>query len=150
MTVVTRFAPSPTGSLHVGGARTALYCLLHARHHDGRFLLRIEDTDQARSTDESTRGILRDLRWLGLLWDEGPEQDLGRGPYFQSQRLSIYLEHLERLKASGHVYEAWETRDELKAMRDAAVARKEDFRYRQRPLSDAQIQASLRLLQQAW
>ena len=141
MTVVTRFAPSPTGSLHVGGARTALYCLLHARHHGGRFLLRIEDTDRARSTDEATHGILRDLRWLGLHWDEGPDKDLGRGPYFQSQRLDIYLSYLQQLKASGHVYEAWETRAELGAMRDAAKARKEDFRYRQRPVSDEQIAA---------
>jgi len=141
MTVVTRFAPSPTGSLHVGGARTALYCLLHARHHDGIFLLRIEDTDRARSTDEATRGILRDLRWLGLDWDEGPEKDRGHGPYYQSQRLPIYLEHLERLKASGHVYEAWETREELGGMRQQAQARKEDFRYRQRPVSPEQVQA---------
>lgn len=141
MTVVTRFAPSPTGSLHVGGARTALYCLLHARKHGGRFLLRIEDTDQARSTDESTRGILRDLRWLGLTWDEGPERDLGRGPYFQSQRLPLYRQYLDQLVASGHAYEAWDSREELLAMRAAARAEKRDFRYRQTAVSDAQIAA---------
>ncbi|MFK7931494.1 MAG: glutamate--tRNA ligase [Myxococcota bacterium] len=141
MTVVTRFAPSPTGSLHVGGARTALYCLLHARKHDGRFLLRIEDTDQARSTEESTQGILRDLRWLGLEWDEGPDKDLGRGPYFQSQRLPIYQGYLDRLMASGHAYEAWDSREELQAMRELARAEKRDFRYRRADVSDAQVQA---------
>lgn len=140
MTVVTRFAPSPTGSLHVGGARTALYCLLHARHHDGRFLLRIEDTDRARSTDEATEGILRDLRWLGLLWDEGPGKDLGRGPYFQSQRLDTYGTCFDQLLAADVAYEAWETPDELKAERDAAQAAKQDFRYKRRTYSDADLE----------
>ena len=74
MTIRTRFAPSPTGSLHVGGARTALFCLLYARKTGGRFVLRIEDTDRLRSTEESAVGILRDLEWLGLTWDEGPHR----------------------------------------------------------------------------
>lgn len=141
MTVVTRFAPSPTGSLHVGGARTALYCLLHAHRHGGRFLLRIEDTDRRRSTDAATQGILGDLAWLGLHWDEGPGKDLGRGPYVQSERLSIYQEHFDKLLASGHAYEAWETTEELAALRDAAAAAKQDFRYRQRDLTAEQIAA---------
>lgn len=141
MTVVTRFAPSPTGSLHVGGARTALFCLLHARKHDGRFLLRIEDTDRARSTEESTRGILRDLEWLGLLWDEGPGKDLGRGPYFQSQRLDRYTALLEELQERGVVYEAWDSREELMSMRAEAQAEKRDFRYRQRQVSPDQVAA---------
>jgi glutamyl/glutaminyl-tRNA synthetase len=131
----TRFAPSPTGSLHVGGARTALYCLLWARRTGGRFILRIEDPDRARSTDESTRGILSDLRWLGLDWDEGPEVGGDVGPYFQSQRLELYNRYLDQLLASGHAYEAWETSEELRALRGAAEAQKETFRYRRREYS---------------
>lgn len=138
---VTRFAPSPTGSLHVGGARTALFCLLHARKEGGVFLLRIEDTDQARSTEESTRGILRDLRWLGLEWDEGPEKDRGHGPYFQSQRLHLYEAAFDKLIQSGHVYEAWDTREELIAMREQAQRDKVDFVYKRRPVTPEQVAA---------
>jgi glutamyl/glutaminyl-tRNA synthetase len=127
MSTVTRFAPSPTGSLHVGGARTALYCLLHARRHGGRFLLRIEDTDRARSTDAATVGILRDLAWLGLEWDEGPGKDAGNGPYFQSERLAIYDRYFALLLASGAAYEAWESPDELASLRAAS---KDGLRYR--------------------
>lgn len=121
MTVRTRFAPSPTGSLHVGGARTALFCLLYARRHGGKFVLRIEDTDRARSTDESIRGILRDLEWLGLTWDEGPNRpEAPYGPYFQSERLDVYQRYFDQLVESGHAYEAWESREELGALRAAA------------------------------
>lgn len=137
----TRFAPSPTGSLHVGGARTALYCLLHARHTGGRFLVRIEDTDQARSTDASTKGILRDLRWLGLEWDEGPERDGGHGPYLQSQRLHLYNEVIDALIAEGKAYLAWESREELEALRDAAKAEKRDYHFRQIARTDEEIAA---------
>ncbi|MFT7522145.1 MAG: glutamyl/glutaminyl-tRNA synthetase, partial [Kiritimatiellia bacterium] len=140
MTARTRFAPSPTGSLHVGGARTALYCLLHAHHEGGEFILRIEDTDRARSTQESTRGILRDMRWLGLLWDEGPEMDKGRGPYLQSQRLHVYGPHFDELLASGHAYEAWETREELGAMRTEAQKAKRNFRYQRIPYSTGDLE----------
>lgn len=130
MSVRTRFAPSPTGSLHVGGARTALYCLLHARHHGGKFLLRIEDTDRARSTEEAADGILRDLRWLGLLWDEGPgREQAGTGPYFQAQRLDLYNAAIDALLASGHAYEAWDSPAELDADRAVAAAAKRNFRY---------------------
>ena len=139
MSAVTRFAPSPTGSLHVGGARTALYCLLHARHAGGRFILRIEDTDQARSSDESMRGILRDMEWLGLDWDEGPGRDGGHGPYRQSQRLPLYNDVIQRLIDAGHAYEAWESREELTAFRAAARAAKQDFHYRRRPVSDEDV-----------
>ena len=94
--VRVRFAPSPTGHLHVGGARTALFNWLFARGHDGTFVLRIEDTDRARSTDESERAVLEDLKWLGLTWDEGPGADDSHGPYRQSERLDIYAEHADR------------------------------------------------------
>jgi len=141
MTVRTRFAPSPTGSLHVGGARTALYCLLHAHHEGGTFVLRIEDTDRARSTDEATEGIQRDLRWMGLEWDEGPgREEIGdRGPYFQSKRLDLYDRHIQQLLDAGLAYEAWETREELDALRKEAEARKDTLRYRRRSLSEETI-----------
>ncbi|MCA9566792.1 MAG: glutamate--tRNA ligase [Myxococcales bacterium] len=139
--VRTRFAPSPTGSLHVGGARTALYCWLFARRHEGDFLLRIEDTDRARSTEEATRGILRDMRWLGLAWDEGPEVGGPCAPYFQSERLELYQEHVRALLESGHAYEAWESRDELDALRRVAEAAKENFRFRRRePYTATELQ----------
>ena len=99
-----RFAPSPTGYLHVGGARTALFNWLYARRHGGIFVLRIEDTDVERSSQEMVAGILDGMRWLGLDWDEGPEQGGAHGPYFQSQRLDRYREMAERLVASGHGY----------------------------------------------
>lgn len=105
MTVRTRFAPSPTGFLHIGGARTALYNWLYARHHGGSFVLRVEDTDADRSTKESMRIILDGLRWLGLDWDEGPGVGGEHGPYFQSERNEIYDRYLARLETSGHVYE---------------------------------------------
>jgi len=94
--VVTRFPPSPTGTLHIGGARTALFNWLFARHHNGSFVLRIEDTDQARSTEENTKVIIESLKWLGFDWDEGP--------YLQSQRTEIYTECIEKLLSSGKAY----------------------------------------------
>ncbi len=107
--VRVRFAPSPTGMLHIGGARTALFNWLYARHTGGKFILRIEDTDQARNTQEAVDVIFRGMRWLGLDWDEGPDGKGGtagdRGPYFQSQRADIYRSYLEKLKATGKTYE---------------------------------------------
>ena len=100
-----RFAPSPTGYLHIGGARTALFNWLFARHHGGTFVLRVEDTDKARNTDEAAGAIYDGLRWLGLNWDEGPQADGDFGPYFQSQRDEIYERHLKRLQDLGHLYE---------------------------------------------
>ena len=105
MTVRTRFAPSPTGFLHIGGARTALYNWLYARHHGGTFLLRVEDTDADRSTTESMQIILDGLRWLGLDWDEGPGVSGPYGPYFQSERVEVYDRYLAKLEAAGLVYE---------------------------------------------
>ena len=104
MSVRVRFAPSPTGYLHVGGARTALFNWLYARKHGGTLVLRVEDTDQARNTDEAQTAILDGLRWLGLDWDEGPEVGGDRGPYFQSERKDHYDAALAVLEAAGRVY----------------------------------------------
>ena len=136
--VITRFAPSPTGHLHIGGVRTALFCWAFARGHGGRFVLRIEDTDQKRSSEDAARGILEDLAWLGIAWDDGPElggiggDARGIGPYYQAQRLDIYQRFLDRMLEAGLAYPAFETGDELAAMRAAAQSRKETFCYRQR------------------
>ncbi|MDZ7291196.1 MAG: glutamate--tRNA ligase [candidate division KSB1 bacterium] len=116
-----RFAPSPTGHLHIGNARTAILNWLFARHSGGIFILRIEDTDLERSTKESEISIYQDLRWLGLNWDEGPDVGGPVGPYRQSERLKIYREHAERLIASGHAYYCYCTPEELEARREAAL-----------------------------
>jgi glutamyl-tRNA synthetase len=119
-TVRTRFAPSPTGYLHVGGARTALFCYLFAKHHGGSFILRVEDTDEARNTDEARRAIFDGLRWLGLTWDEGPDIGGDFGPYNQSERGAIYDRYFEQLRVSGRVYEedgAWRFRFERKPVK---------------------------------
>jgi glutamyl-tRNA synthetase len=121
MTVRTRFAPSPTGFLHIGGARTALFSRAYARRHGGKFVLRIEDTDTERSTQASERAILESLQWLGLDWDEGP--------FFQMQRLPRYKEVAARLIAAGHAYRCWATKEELDRLREARRARGEKPRY---------------------
>jgi glutamyl-tRNA synthetase len=115
-----RFAPSPTGYLHVGGARTALFNWLYARRTGGVFVLRIEDTDAERSSDAMVDGILDGLRWLGLDWDEGPKIGGEHGPYFQSQRFDRHRAVAARLVASGHAYYCYCTPDKIKAKRDAA------------------------------
>ena len=115
MSVRTRFAPSPTGYLHVGGARTALFNWLFARHHGGVFVLRVEDTDEARNTDEAKEAIFGGMKWLGLDWDEGPQVGGGYGPYFQSERREIYDRWFAKLVDAGRVYEddgAWRFRFE--------------------------------------
>lgn len=119
--VRVRFAPSPTGSLHIGGARTALFNLLFARHNNGIFVLRIEDTDTERSTEESTAQIIRSLKWLGLDWDEGPEKGGDFGPYFQSQRLELYKKEVDRLLAEGKAYYCYCSPEELAQRREAAL-----------------------------
>lgn len=111
--VRVRFAPSPTGYLHVGGARTALFNWLYARSQQGAFLLRIEDTDQQRSTEESLGAILRGLGWLGLDWDEGPGREGACGPYLQSERLPVYQQALAELQAAGKVYRCFCTEEDL-------------------------------------
>lgn len=120
--VRARFAPSPTGYLHVGGARTALFNWLFARHHGGTFILRIEDTDLERSTRESEEQVLADLRWLGIDWDEGPEAGGDYGPYRQSERLSIYKEYVQRLLDAGKAYECYCTAEELQERREQMMA----------------------------
>lgn len=117
MTVRTRFAPSPTGYLHVGGARTALFNWLFARKHGGTFVLRVEDTDEARNTDEAKQAIFDGMNWLGLDWDEGPIKGGQHGPYFQSERKEIYDAWFQKLVDAGRVYEdggAWRFRFERK------------------------------------
>ncbi len=121
MSCRTRFAPSPTGYLHIGGARTALYCWLEARRRGGEFILRIEDTDRERSTQSAIDAILQAMDWLGLDYDEGP--------IFQTHRLARYTEVAQQLLANGHAYYAYETKDELDAMREAAMAAHEKPRY---------------------
>lgn len=118
--VRVRFAPSPTGHLHIGGARTAIYNWAFARHHGGEFILRIDDTDKERSTDENTAQILRAMRWLGLDWDEGPEAGGDAGPYYQTQRGAFYAEALDALKNNEHAYPCFCTPEQLEAKREAA------------------------------
>ncbi len=121
MTIRTRFAPSPTGFLHIGGARTALFSWAWARKHGGRFVLRIEDTDLERSTEASVNAILESMQWLGLDWDEGP--------FFQMKRLERYKAVAEQLVAAGHAYPCWMTREELDALRKEQVEKGAKPRY---------------------
>ena len=118
--VRVRFAPSPTGRLHVGGARTAIYNWAFARAMGGDFILRIEDTDPERSTEENVQVILNAMKWLGLDWDEGPEVGGQAGPYFQTQRMDTYAAALERMKERGSVYPCFCTKEQLDAKRKAA------------------------------
>lgn len=127
--VRVRFAPSPTGYLHIGGARTVLFNWLFARKVGGRMILRIEDTDRTRHIADSTGRILDDLRWLGLDWDEGPEIGGDFGPYFQSERLDLYEAYLRKLLESGHAYYALETPEQLEALREQAGKEKRGFTY---------------------
>jgi glutamyl-tRNA synthetase len=121
MTVVTRFAPSPTGMLHVGGVRTALYSWLYARRMGGRFILRVEDTDRERSTEEAVRVILDGMAWLGLTADEGP--------YYQTQRFDRYREVIRQMLEAGSAYHCYCSKEELDALREQQIARKEKPRY---------------------
>lgn len=127
--VRVRFAPSPTGALHLGSARTALFNWLFARNANGTMILRIEDTDQARSTSESLASILDGLRWLGLDWDEGPGAGGEYGPYFQSERLQTYLDVAADLEEKGLAYRCYCTAEELNARREAMLKSGEDPKY---------------------
>ncbi len=118
-----RFAPSPTGFLHLGGLRTALFNWLYARHTGGQFILRIEDTDQKRYNPESLEDLMAGLRWLGLEWDEGPDKGGPFGPYVQTERLDIYAKYAEELIGEGHAYRCYCTAEELDAMREEQRAK---------------------------
>ncbi len=144
----TRFAPSPSGHLHVGGARTALFNWAYAQGRGGKFILRIEDTDQKRSSDAASVGFLKDLKWLGIDWNEGPEfEGCGGGEfgsYFQSERLEIYNKFLEQLVQQGKAYYAFDTAAELDAARKECKSRNQAYRYdrsRADAISSAQVQA---------
>ncbi len=143
MTVRVRFAPSPTGYLHIGGARTALFNWLFARKHGGQFILRIEDTDQKRTVPGALAAIMDGLRWLGLDWDEGPDVGGPYAPYIQTERAPLYQEWGQWLVAQGHAYRCFCTPEELEAMRAEQIAQKQPLGYngRCRHLTPAQIAA---------
>ncbi|MGA2796148.1 MAG: glutamate--tRNA ligase [Thermoguttaceae bacterium] len=125
----TRFAPSPTGYLHIGGVRTALFCWLYARQHGGQFILRIDDTDQERNVEQALAPILDGLRWLGIDWDEGPDIGGPHEPYYQSKRADRYQAAVEKLLAGGHAYCDYATPEEIHAERDLALVEKRSFIY---------------------
>ncbi len=141
MTVRTRFAPSPTGYLHIGGVRTALFNWLLARQAGGQFLLRIDDTDAQRNVQEALEPILHGFRWLGLDWDEGPGVEGAHGPYFQSQRAELYQDAVDRLLQCGAAYRDFATAEELQAERDAATADGKPFTYSRRWMAETDADA---------
>ena len=130
MTMRTRFAPSPTGYLHIGGVRTALFNWLLTQRHGGEFVLRIDDTDAQRNRTEALQPILDGFRWLGINWNEGPEVEGPYGPYFQSQRDHFYTEAAQKLMATGHAYPCYRTKEELDADRKAAEVAKKPYVHR--------------------
>lgn len=136
MTVRTRFAPSPTGYLHIGGVRTALFNWLFARKHGGQFILRIDDTDQERNVAEALQPILDGFRWLGLDWDEGAEVGGPHAPYYQSQRLERYQAAVKVLLDKGLAYWDYATPEEMKAERDIAANEKQPYRYSRRWMAE--------------
>ncbi|TWT36032.1 Glutamate--tRNA ligase 1 [Posidoniimonas corsicana] len=142
MTVRTRFAPSPTGYLHIGGVRTALFNWLFARKHGGQFLLRIDDTDQQRNVEEALAPILHGFRWLGLDWDEGPESGGEFGPYYQSQRGDRYQVAVDQLLAQGDAYRDYAKPEELQAEREAAQQAGGSFTYSRSWMAETPEQAA--------
>jgi glutamyl-tRNA synthetase len=139
-TVRTRFAPSPTGYLHIGGVRTALFNWLFARRHGGQFILRIDDTDKQRNIREALQPILDGFRWLGLDWDEGPDVEGPYAPYFQSARDGQYREAVDRLLATGHAYRDYATAEEIHTERETAQRQKQRFTYSRRWMGDTVVQ----------
>lgn len=127
--VRVRYAPSPTGHLHIGGARTALFNYLFAKKHNGAFIIRIEDTDQKRNVDQGIENQLENLRWMGITWDESVDKDGGYGPYRSMERLDVYRTYVDRLLESGKAYPCYCTEEELEAEREAQRARNEMPRY---------------------
>lgn len=145
MSIRTRFAPSPTGFLHIGGVRTALFNWLLTRRHGGQFVLRIDDTDVERNRPEALQPIIEGFRWLGLHWDEGPEVGGPYGPYFQSQRLDLYKEAAYALVAKGHAYPCLATKEELEAERKASEAAKKPYVHRGK-LRDVSVEEAQEIL----
>src|SRR6187401_143701 len=139
--VRTRFAPSPTGYLHIGGVRTALFNWLFSRKHGGQFLLRIDGTDQQRNVEAALAPILHGFRWLGIDWDEGPEVGGPHGPYYQSQRLPQYQAAVKVLLEKGLAYRDFATTDELKAEREQAERDKKAFLYSRRWMAETDADA---------
>lgn len=142
MTVRTRFAPSPTGYLHIGGVRTALFNWLFARQHGGQFLLRIDDTDAERNVESALAPILHGFRWLGIDWDEGPEVGGPYEPYFQSKRSAQYQAAVKQLLASGHAYRDYAMTEEIGAERTAAEKEKRNFVYSRTWMAETDEQAA--------
>jgi len=142
MSVRTRFAPSPTGFLHIGGVRTALFNWLFARQHGGQFLLRIDDTDAGRNVQEALQPILDGFRWLGIDWDEGPEVGGPYGPYYQSQRLPQYQAAVKVLLEKGLAYRDFATPEELKAEREQSEKDKKAFLYSRKWMAETDEQAA--------
>lgn len=138
MSVRTRFAPSPTGYLHIGGVRTALFNWLFAKGQGGQFILRVDDTDQQRNVDEALEPILNGFRWLGLDWDEGPEVGGPHGPYFQSQRAEKYQAAVEQLLASGAAYRDFATTEDIQTEREAAQKDSQQFTYSRRWMAESE------------
>lgn len=147
MSIRTRFAPSPTGYLHIGGVRTALFNWLLAKRHGGQWILRIDDTDAERNRPEALQPILDGFRWLGMQWDEGPEVGGPCGPYYQSQKLERYKEMAMKLVATGHAYPDLSSKEELDVARKAAEKAKQPYVHRG-PNRDASPEESLRILQE--
>ncbi|MFO0924164.1 MAG: glutamate--tRNA ligase [Pirellulales bacterium] len=141
MTIRTRFAPSPTGYLHIGGVRTAYFNYLLAKQAGGQFILRIDDTDQERNVQEALQPILDGFKWLGIQWDEGPEVQGPYQPYFQSQRLARYQEEVKRLLASGFAYRDYARTEELQSQREQAEKRGEAFVYDRQWMAENDAQA---------
>ncbi|MDL2234701.1 glutamate--tRNA ligase [Christensenellaceae bacterium OttesenSCG-928-L17] len=146
MQVRTRFAPSPTGYMHIGNLRSALYAYLFAKKQNGVFLLRIEDTDQDRYVEGAVEIVYDTLKSVGILWDEGPDIGGAYGPYVQSERKAVYAQYAEQLLKTGHAYRCFCTKEELEQRREAAAARGETFKYDKHCLhiSQADIDARLR------
>ena len=142
MTVITRFAPSPTGYIHIGNLRTALMNFLIARKAGGTFILRIDDTDAQRNVAEALRPILDGFRWLGLDWDEGPEVRGPYAPYYQSQRGARYRAAADQLVATGAAYRDYATTEEIQAERETAQREKRRFLYSRRWMAETNAQAA--------
>ena len=127
--VRVRFAPSPTGYVHVGSIRTALYNYLFARHNNGKLVLRIEDTDQNRLVEGAVENLLKTMKWANIDYDEGPQKESECGPFYQSQRLDIYKKHVEKLLDSGSAYPCFCSEERLTEMRDIQAAANQDIMY---------------------